>query len=139
MTHPNSSRRKFLQASASALAGLSVARSAYANPSPNRRTKPRAKIERLGIGAIGMRYQGSVITEKARLYGDVVAIADVDRHVREQARASFGSTPRIFEDYRDLLKRKDVDVVLIATPDHWHTKMLIDAVRPARMFTAKNR
>jgi predicted dehydrogenase len=79
-----------------------------------------------------MRYQGSVITEKARLYGDVVAIADVDRHVREQARASFGSTPRIFEDYRQLLDRKDVDVVLIATPDHWHAKMLIDAVRAGK-------
>ena len=79
-----------------------------------------------------MRYQGSVITEKARLYGDIVAIADVDQHVREQARASFGSTPRIFEDYRDLLKRKDVDVVLIGTPDHWHTKMLIDAVRAGK-------
>ena len=49
--------------------------------------------------------------------------------MREQARASFGSTPRIYDDYRNLLKRKDVDVVLIATPDHWHTKMLVDAVR----------
>lgn len=92
----------------------------------------RSANERLGIGAIGMRYQGSVITEKARLYGDIVAICDVDRHVREQARASFGSTPAIFEDYRDLLKRADVDIVLIATPDHWHTKMLIDAVRAGK-------
>ena len=66
------------------------------------------------------------------MYGDVVAIADVDRHVREQARASFGSTPRIFEDYRQLLDRSDVDVVLIATPDHWHAKMLIDAVRAGK-------
>src|SRR5690606_27929587 len=57
---------------------------------------------------------------------------DVDRHVREQARASFGSTPRIFEDYRQLLDRDDVDVVMIATPDHWHTKMLIDAVRAGK-------
>jgi len=89
----------------------------------------RSANEQLGIGAIGMRYQGSVITEKARLYGNIVAIADVDRHVREQARASFGSTPKIYEQYRDLLKQKNVDVVLIAAPDHWHTQMLIDAVR----------
>jgi len=94
--------------------------------------RPKPKAQRPGIGAIGMRYQGSVITEKARMYGDVVAIADVDRHVREQARASFGSTPRIFEDYRKLLARKDVDVVLIATPDHWHTKILIDACRAGK-------
>ncbi|MCG8653254.1 MAG: Gfo/Idh/MocA family oxidoreductase [Pirellulales bacterium] len=96
-----------------------------AEPAP---AKPRLKVERLGVGAIGMRYQGSVIAEKARLYGDIVGIADVDRHVREQARASFGSTPKIFEDYRDLLARKEIDVILIGTPDHWHTKMLIDAV-----------
>ncbi|MEO1523990.1 MAG: Gfo/Idh/MocA family oxidoreductase [Planctomycetota bacterium] len=92
-------------------------------------SKPRAKVERIGIGAIGLRYQGSVITREASAFGDVVAIADVDRHVREQARASFGSTPRIFEEYQDLLARKDVDVVLIGAPDHWHSKMLIDSVR----------
>jgi predicted dehydrogenase len=79
-----------------------------------------------------MRYQGSVITHKAQDYGDVVAIADVDRHVREQARASFGSTPKIFEDYRDLLNRKDVDVVMIGTPDHWHVKMAVDACRAGK-------
>src|SRR5690606_16669671 len=95
-------------------------------------TQPRSPNERWNIGAIGMRSQGSVITEKARLYGEVVAIADVDRHVREQARASFGSTPRIFEDYRQLLDRDDVDVVMIATPDHWHAIVLIDAVRAGK-------
>jgi myo-inositol 2-dehydrogenase / D-chiro-inositol 1-dehydrogenase len=86
------------------------------------------KNSRPGIGAIGVRYQGSVIADKAREYGDIVAIADVDRHVREQARASFGSTPEIYEDYRKLLDNKKVEIVLIATPDHWHTKMLIDAL-----------
>ena len=51
---------------------------------------------------------------------------------REQGRAAFGSTPRIFEDYRDLIKRSDIDVILIGTPDHWHTKMIIDAVRAGK-------
>jgi predicted dehydrogenase len=95
-------------------------------------TMPRHKVERPGIGAIGLRYQGTVITEKARNYGDIVAVCDVDRHVREQARASFGSTPQIFENYADLLQRKDVDVVLIGTPDHWHAKMLMDASRAGK-------
>lgn len=49
--------------------------------------------------------------------------------MREQARAAFGSTAAIFEDYRELLAKKQVDVVLIGTPDHWHAKMLIDACR----------
>jgi len=124
-------RRKFLAASAVALAGVWAAPRRFAAAAESRQP-PASKNDRPGIGAIGMRYQGSVITEKARAHGDIVAIADVDRHVREQARASFGSTPAIFEDYRGLLDRKDVDVVLIATPDHWHTKMVIDACRAGK-------
>ena len=120
-------RRGFLQSAsvlpaAGLLGGLPLAMTTNADE------KPKAKVERLGIGAIGMRYQGSVITEKAhactamwlRLPMSTAMFAN--RPVR-----AFGSTPRIFEDYQDLLKRKDVDVVMIATPDHWHTKMLIDA------------
>lgn len=95
-------------------------------------TKPRFLNERLGVGAIGLRYQGSVIAHKAQMYGDIVAVCDVDRHVRDQAKAAFGSTPASFEDYQQLLARKDVDVVLIGTPDHWHTKMVIDACRAGK-------
>jgi predicted dehydrogenase len=79
-----------------------------------------------------LRYQGTVIAEKARAHGDIVALCDVDVNVREQARASFGSTPAIFENYQDLLARDDIDVVLIGTPDHWHAKMLIDACRAGK-------
>ncbi|MGE5193181.1 MAG: Gfo/Idh/MocA family protein [Deltaproteobacteria bacterium] len=90
---------------------------------------PKSPNDCWRIGCIGMRYQGSVITREALPFGDVVAICDVDRHVREQARASFGSTAQIYENYTDLLARQDIDVVLIGTPDHWHAKMLIDACR----------
>lgn len=123
------SRRSALSLSAAAGAsvmcgGLSRSRAAE--------RKPRHKVERLGIGSIGLRYQGSVIADKARLYGDIVALADVDRNVLEQARAAFGSTPRIFDDYRQLIERPDVDVITIGTPDHWHVKMAIDACRAGK-------
>ncbi len=95
-------------------------------------TKSTSKVERLGVGSIGLRYQGSVVAHKAQLYGDIVAVCDVDRNVRDQAKAAFGSTANSFEDYRDLLARKDVDVVTIGTPDHWHTKMVIDACRAGK-------
>ncbi|MFK7820816.1 MAG: Gfo/Idh/MocA family protein, partial [Planctomycetaceae bacterium] len=95
-------------------------------------TKSRHRVERPGVGSIGLRYQGSVDTHKAAMYGDIVAVCDVDKHVRDQAKASFGSTPHASEDYRDLLKRKDVDIVVIGTPDHWHAKMLIDACRAGK-------
>lgn len=124
------SRRCFLQTAAAAAGGMITP---YVFTSgAEQATRPRSANDRFRIGAIGMRYQGTVITDKAREYGDVVAICDVDRHVREQARSSFGSTPTIFEDYRKLLDRQDVDVVMIGTPDHWHTKMLIDACRAGK-------
>ena len=92
----------------------------------------RSAMSRLRVGAIGLRYQGSVIAHKAQLYGDITAVCDVDRNVRDQAKAAFGSTPFACEDYRDLISRKDVDLITIGAPDHWHTKMVIDACRAGK-------
>lgn len=122
-------RRRFLTTSATAMVSLAAgARIQRAAAGP----ASRSPNERPRLGAIGLRYQGSVITEKALPYGDLVAVCDVDRHVREQARASFGGTAAALEDYRKLLDRKDVDAVLIGTPDHWHTKMTVDACRAGK-------
>ena len=129
MARHSVTRRAFVNGVAAC--GL-VGGSGFFPPSATAWEKPRHKVERAGIGAIGLRYQGSVIADKARLHGDIVAVADVDRNVREQARAAFGSTPRMFEDYRDLLARKDVDVVTIGSPDHWHVRMAIDACRAGK-------
>ncbi|MFK7734387.1 MAG: Gfo/Idh/MocA family protein [Pirellulaceae bacterium] len=121
-----SSRRRFLSstASAAALVGASTFHSSL-------RAQPKLGNvnEQLGIGCIGLRYQGSVIAHKAAMYGRIVAVCDVDKNVRDPVKAAFGSTPRDYEDYQQLLNDKNVDVVTIGTPDHWHTKMVIDAVR----------
>ena len=125
----NQTRREFLTSSAlttGLIAGIPFTATTTAQE------KPRAKVERIGVGSIGLRYQGSVIANKAAMYGDIVAVCDVDKNVRDPVKAAFGSTPRDFENYQDLLKRKDVDVVTIGTPDHWHTKMVIDACRAGK-------
>lgn len=122
-------RRQFLgQISATASSAL-VFGAASASSADE---KPRDVNARLGIGAIGLRYQGSVITEKAAQYGNVVALADVDREILEKANSQFGGKSALTEDYQDLLARSDVDVVMIGTPDHWHAKMLIDACRAGK-------
>ena len=117
-------RRNLLKSSA-LLAGFHVVSGGHLKASSSPNARPR-------IGAIGLRYQGTVIANQAKNFGDIVAVCDVDRHVREQAKASFGSTPFACEDYRELLARKDVDVVTIGTPDHWHAQMLIDACRAGK-------
>ena len=123
------SRRTFLGSSAAGLVG-SLAAPYIFTANAEEQTKPRSANDKFGIGAIGMKYQGSVITRQATAHGKVVAIADVDREIGEKAVAEFGG--ELCEDYRKLLDRKDVDVVMIGTPDHWHTKMVIDACRAGK-------
>lgn len=131
MNHSRKSRRELLHAGLAALAGTSLAPylNAQAAEAP---APPRSKNDRFRIAAIGMRYQGSVIAQKALAHGDLVAVCDVDSNVADQARASFGSTARIYHDYRQMLERKDIDVVLIGTPDHWHTAMAIAACQAGK-------
>ena len=69
---------------------------------------------------------------KRSAHGDIVAIADVDREIADKAKAEFGGKADIYENYRDLLARDDIDVVTIGTPDHWHASMLIDACRAGK-------
>jgi hypothetical protein len=101
-----------------------------------------------GIGVIGLRYQGSVIAAQAKPHGRIVGIADVDRAcldlaiIDKRVTGQTSLTPeQIFADvpaadrhvdYRRLLDDKRIDVILIGAPDHWHSKMLIDAVQAGK-------
>lgn len=90
------------------------------------------RSDRFRIGAIGLRHQGAVITENALPHGDVVSICDVDHKVAEMARQRLGGKADICEDYRKVLDRKDIDAVMIAVPDHWHTAIAIAACQAGK-------
>jgi predicted dehydrogenase len=62
--------------------------------------------------------------------GNKNAAADVDRHRAE--RFAGGGSCAAYTDYRKLLDRKDIDVVTIGTPDHWHTRIAIDAMKAGK-------
>ncbi len=91
-----------------------------------------SRSDRFRIGAIGLRHQGAVITENALPLGDVVVMCDVDRKVAELARQRLGGKADICEDYRHVLDRHDIDAVMIAVPDHWHTAIAIAACRAGK-------
>jgi len=131
MPYTRHDRRAFLKTSAAAT-GIGLAAPFVFTADAEAPDLPRSKNDRPGIGAIGMRYQGSVITEEARAHGEIVAICDVDRMIAEKAREQFGGKAALYENYRKMLDRRDVDVIVIGTPDHWHTKMVIDAVRAGK-------
>jgi predicted dehydrogenase len=139
-------RRQFVRESLAAAALAVVRVGAAAEPRPT--TAARADGQGPGIGVIGLRYQGSVIAAQARPHGRIVGIADVDRACLDltlidgKVTGQTGMTPaEIFADvaaadrhvdYRRLLDDKRIDVILIGTPDHWHSKMLIDAVQAGK-------
>jgi len=71
-----------------------------------------------------------------RRYGDYVAICDADANRRELAgklvQEWTGTAPDSVADYRAIIDRKDIDIVHISTPDHWHAKIAIEAMRAGK-------
>src|SRR5712671_4310319 len=125
-------RRQFLSATTAGLA--SSAQVTFAQDKPRR------------VGLIGCGWYG-----KADLFRlvqvapvEIVSLCDVDKTMLAQAaemaasRQKSGKTPRTYGDYRKMLKEKDLDIVLVATPDHWHALPMIAAVEAgADVFVQK--
>jgi predicted dehydrogenase len=118
-------RRDFLRQSAAAFA---VSRFPYAEQLAE--TKKR-------VGLIGTGWYGK--TDLFRMIQvapvDVVSLCDVDRRMLDDAaemvavRQVSKKKPRTYTDYREMLKAKDLDIVIIVTPDHWHALPMIEAVK----------
>jgi myo-inositol 2-dehydrogenase/D-chiro-inositol 1-dehydrogenase len=130
-------RRAFLRSGAAlGAAGALVPR--WLTGQKARAGESAAKNDRPHVGVIGYGGRGSAIAQQAARFGDVVAVCDVDRKHAEAAQAAFGGKPDVYQDYRRLLDRKDVDVVTNGTPDHWHTAVNIAACNAGKdVYTEK--
>jgi predicted dehydrogenase len=85
--------------------------------------------DRIQMGLIGGGVRGSYMQEVLAANPDCVfvAVCDVYKPTRDKVAAKMGGNAATYVDYRKLLERKDIDAVFIATPDHWHGPMLIEA------------
>jgi len=92
--------------------------------------------DRLNVAAIGVGGRGSGIAGQAGQLGRLVAVCDVNRTNADrfaQQQAEKGHKCQIFTDYRQMFdKVKDIDVVTIGTPDHWHVKIAIEAMQAGK-------
>jgi predicted dehydrogenase len=80
--------------------------------------------DRPGIALIGCGGMGTGDIKSAARFGDVVALCDVDESHSAAVAKTFtkdGKAPEQFTDFRKVLERKDVNIIVQATPDHWHT------------------
>ncbi|MHB1034568.1 MAG: Gfo/Idh/MocA family protein [Pirellulales bacterium] len=134
MTRATSTRRDFLRSTAI----LSAAAPYWFTGQAARANEFQSKNDRLRVGCIGLGGRGSAIAGEAARLGDIVAVCDVDRLHAESAKAAFGGKAEIYEDYRKLLERKDVDLITNGTPDHWHTAINIAACKAGKdVYTEK--
>jgi predicted dehydrogenase len=129
-------RREFMQKSVAGLALSAAGRySAEAADSPAKR-----------VGLIGCGWYGK--SDIFRLVQvapvEIVSLCDVDKKMMADcaemaaARQASHKKPRMFTDYREMLREKDLDLVEIATPDHWHALPMIEAARAgADMYVQK--
>jgi predicted dehydrogenase len=132
MNHRSASRREFLKATAaSAAAGVAVpyftwSQQAFAN---------QAKNDRPRIGCVGVGSMGSGDASQHSHFGDILAVCDVDANHAEKARNAENigkGKADAYGDYRKVLERKDIDVVSVVTPDHWHVKIAIEALQSGK-------
>jgi predicted dehydrogenase len=123
-------RRQFL-----AMAGATTVLSRAAGTAlAGEPTRPVSPNDRIRIALLGAGGQGQADTERALLVPGVelVAAADIYDGRFAQCREKFGKDLRVTRDYREVLAMKDLDAVIVATPDHWHTQITVDALEAGK-------
>ena len=142
----NNSRRRFLKNSAAILAGfIIVPRYVLGGSSPNG-LKYIAPSDRINLGFIGCGKQGRILSNYFLKTGEI-NIAAISEVYSAKAELMLGTikteleqnnllyntnTIGVYPDYRELLLRKDIDAVVIATPDHWHAAMAVRAAEAGK-------
>jgi len=120
-------RRHFLQATTAGLAASAFA----AQDQPDKPVSPNDRIRVALIGAGGMGTEDA--KSSLEIPGvELAAVSDIYQGRLTRARERWGHQLITTRDYRAVLERRDIDAVLIATPDHWHAQISIDAMNAGK-------
>jgi len=125
-------RRRFLEKSM-----LAAAAAAWAGPAERlfaQEKQSKSPNEKLSVAVIGVRGRGGAHAQafSSRADCEVTYICDADRDVAPRVAARFESKPKAVTDMREIFDDKSVDVVSIATPNHWHALAAIWAMQAGK-------
>jgi predicted dehydrogenase len=128
------SRRNFVRQSAAVLGGGMIA-SAFSPRAFGYFKNPLSPSDQFNIGAIGINGMGwADLTAALKIPGvNLVALCDVDKSVLDRRMGELAkmnvdaSKVKAYSDYRQVLDHKDIDAVIIGTPDHWHALIMMEA------------
>ncbi|MEI7628085.1 MAG: Gfo/Idh/MocA family oxidoreductase, partial [Bacteroidota bacterium] len=126
-------RRKFLRNISGSMALLAIGSKSVAASSDTNTLLSSIKVssnDAIKIGLIGSGIIGHYDTDTAlKVPGvELVAVCDLYTGRLDRAKEKWGNHIFTTRDYRELLAKKEIDAVLICTPDHWHQKISIDAM-----------
>ena len=134
MGHKNPSRRRFLQTAGAAVAAPYVITSSALGNADRPAASERIVMGGIGIGNMGSGDQNAFLKRPDVQY---VAASDVRTKFRDQAKGKVdghydNKDCDLYNDFRELIARDDIDAVHVATPDHWHAIMVIEACRAGK-------
>lgn len=97
------------------------------------RARAQGANDRVRLGFIGVANRGGQLMDAFEVQDDaeIAAVCDVYQPVLEEAQKRAPGS-KAYQDYRDLLAQKDIDAIVIATPDHWHALQSIDACKAGK-------
>jgi len=152
--HKGTSRRNFIKLATATTLVASTSREAFGSRATHfieprqQQTQTAAPNDRIRIATIGVGGQGMSDTNAAlRRTGastdqanptplgpgvEVVAVADLYDGRLTRAQELWGKQLFTTRDYREILARPDVDAVIVATPDHWHMQIAVDAMKAGK-------
>ena len=127
-------RRDFLKATGAAGLSFGLAKSSFAarGAKGTQSNRVLGANDRINIGVVGVGGRGSYVGRTFEKYGEannacqIVAVCDVYEKRKRESAEHFKCDG--FLDYRELLAKPGLDAVIVATPDHWHAKIALDAM-----------
>jgi predicted dehydrogenase len=129
---PKSTRRDFMLQSATSAAGLGLMLNRdWLNFPSSPLPRPAVPSDRVNLGFIGFGIRGNILLEATKETGQANLVEACDCYQGHLARAKERTDGKIdtnFAQYKKMLDRKDIDAVVIASPDHWHLPMVLDAL-----------